>query len=64
MFKFLPLQYVKITSHGLHLEGRVIRCIYEGGRSPLNIYSVNFATNGELRTNEFFEDELKEISDE
>ena len=61
VFKFSPLQYVLITAHGLNLNGRIVRCIYEGNGTPL-IYDVAYATNGETRRQEFYEDELQECN--
>jgi len=57
-FKFSPQDYVHISI--LDCRGRVTRCLIEAG--PMNIYSVDYAMNGELKRNEFYEDELEVIT--
>jgi hypothetical protein len=54
-FKFAPLQYIHVIAFDLNYEGRVIRCIFDGGA---HIYSVQYAFEGKLETREFYEDEL------
>lgn len=54
-FKYQPLTYVRVTLFGLDYQGRVIRCIFDGGQA---MYDVDFAINGELRRREFYEDEI------
>lgn len=56
-FKFDHGDHVIITIFGLNYEGRINRCIWDGGRQP--IYSVNFASHGDCNNNEFYEDELR-----
>ena len=58
-FAFDYGQYVKIKVFDLNCEGRVNRCISDGGP---NYYSVCFALNGEIKHVEFYEDELEAIA--
>lgn len=55
-FKFAPLQYVKVHHFDLHCDGRIIRCIQDVG-GPC-IYSVDYCIDGQIKRQEFFEDEL------
>lgn len=57
MFKFKPQQWVCVTL--LECTGRIIRCIEDGGPQP--VYVVDYITNGEPKSREFFEDELGEM---
>lgn len=56
-FKFAPLDYVTITSHGNKIAGRVLRCIIEDGSQPM--YDIDYMDHGEFRRREFYEDELE-----
>lgn len=58
-FKFSPLQYVKVKTHNLNYEGRIIRCMIEDGSQP--IYDIDLWINGEPLRREFYEDELESI---
>ncbi len=56
VFKFEPLDYVKVKLHGLDYRGRVLCVLNNGVR---NSYDVQFADDkGDLRTMAFLEDEL------
>lgn len=56
MFKFKPLDYVKIISYGLNYHGRVIRCILED--RDIRIYDCDFAAEGQFLRRECYEDEI------
>lgn len=56
-FKFNHGEYVIVKAFNLNCEGRIIRCIYDGG---MNIYSVAYALESRLHREEFYEDELEE----
>ena len=60
MFKYSPLQYVKITPL-LGAHGRIERCIKDNG--PIFLYNVNYFINGDSRNTEFYEDELEPMED-
>ena len=55
-FKFSPLQKVKICAYGLHYEGTVIRCEYDGHTKN---YNVEYAADGKIESRIFFEDQLQ-----
>lgn len=55
-FKFNFCDYIKITLHGVNYNGRINRCIYDGGK---NIYLVVYCDDkGDFQSREFYEDEL------
>lgn len=58
MFKFQPHQSVKVKAYSLHYSARILRCIWDG-RS--HVYQCDYAVDGEIRSREFFEDELEAI---
>lgn len=63
VFRFFPMEFVKINVFDLRYHGRVLRCIWDGPGSL--IYQVQYVDDkGDLQSNEFFEDELvKSISE-
>jgi hypothetical protein len=54
-FKFPPLKHVKIIAHGLDYAGRVIRCEWDGHTKN---YVIEYASNGDIKSGTFLEDEL------
>jgi len=54
-FKFSPLQKVKIHAYDLHYDGLVIKCEYDGHTKN---YDVEFASEGKIQRQVFFEDQL------
>ena len=56
VFKYECLEFVTIKSFGLNYKGRVVRCIIETGGI---IYDVQYAVDGRLKRDEFYEDELE-----
>lgn len=54
-FKFEPLQKVKIHAYGLHYEGLIIHCEYDGHTKN---YYVEYAADGKIESKMFFEDQL------
>ncbi len=56
-FKFVPFDHVHISA--LDTSGRVVRSCLNGGPQP--IYLVHYFMNGEGRSFEFYEDELKKL---
>ena len=57
-FKYEPKQHVTVNAFGLNCAGRVIRCLFSVQSGKL--YDVEYAINGEIKTGQFWEDDLQE----
>lgn len=57
-FKFEPLQRVKISAYDLHYSARILKCSYDGHTKN---YLVEYAADGKLLDQTFFEDQLCEL---
>ena len=58
-FKYKPLQYVTSHAYGLNIQcARILRCIWDGAAN-LPIYDVEYAYEGSIRRQEFYEDQLE-----
>lgn len=56
VFKYLPGEYVTINHLGFRADGRITRSILSHDPNP--IYEVEHNHNGDLKTGEFYEDEI------
>lgn len=55
-FKYPPFAYVLIIFNELQYRGRIARCIYDGVQP---MYKVQYSDDkGDIRFDEFYEDEL------
>lgn len=55
-FAYQPNQYVRVKLFGLNYCGRIVRCIRD---ADSNMYSVQYAKEGDIRRDEFYEDEIE-----
>lgn len=55
-FRFSPMDEVKIVAYGLDYQGKIVKCIYGGN---MHVYDVQFASDGKLNQEYFFEDQLE-----
>lgn len=58
-FRYGPFQ--KVFLDLLECEGRIVRCIWDGG--PQAIYFVHYIINGELKSAEFYDDEISVVEE-
>ncbi len=56
-FAYAPHQFVIVSAYGLRYEGMVLRCIKS--ISPVNLYLVEYAVDGEIKTAELYETQLE-----
>lgn len=57
-FRYEPMQHVTIKAYGLDCAGRIIRLVYSAQSGKL--YDVEYAINGDIKTGQFWEDDLQE----
>lgn len=56
-FVFSPRQKVRIVAYGLHYEGMILWCEYSND----NIYMVEWASDGKIQNQRFYENQLEGI---